>query len=1120
MSASSSESTPRPSKEPPFSEEPPPRLWPVGVLFVCGGVLVAALMIWGRPKHDAASEAAGRDALGETKNGVTIVEDADRGADDETTFSSGLGELRARRPGQTDETDRAVRLQSHAVKVRIAGNVARTEIDETFVNDSNDELEGIYRFPLPHGAQIERLALEVDGRLVDGAFVERTKAAAVFRGAIHHAMPKAPKPREEIVWVPGPWHDPALLEWTQGGRFELRIFPIPKRGSRRVVVAYTESLAPSSGLRRYTYPLPRKASGKPSIDDATFDVQVVGNDPSVPVAVRGYELTKTDGGTSAHWSMHARSFVPTGDLSIEYALADRTRDRSAWAYQMPDGDAFVALALRPTWPSSIEPRPRDHVIVVDTGRAMIGERFARARRLAVSMAREMDGHDRLTVLACDVSCRALSRGFVIPGATAAQDVEAFLGAESQDGASDLVGAVRAATEVQGHDRTRDLRVVLVSGGAATAGYRSRDRLAQEVRDAVVDARTEVVTVPLGVDADADSLAEIARGGGGVVVPYGPGQRVDAVAREVLNAAHGTVLRDVSVTLPEGLCDVSPSVLAPIRAGAETLVAARMVGTSIQGDVVLRGNVGGEPFEARYPLQVQATSDPGNAFVPRLFATARIADLERDGGAASRDSAVALSKRFSVPSSYTSLLVLESEAMFKAFGIDRTALAETWTGESSATDSARATAEESTKTGSRSDDEERDERRSVGNALGAGAASAPSPKKGESSRAMPSRAMPSSSSAALDESAAPTAPSRSSTSRPPRVVGTPFDDLSRFASPGRYMKRIYVRRATLSAVSSSAKYQDKIDAARRAVDASPDERAKRKDLVKWLARASRLDELQNVLAAWSSRDPLDVDVIFGRADLEARRGNREEALRTLGGALASSMPTPTEAFGIVTTIARAYERLGRSEACAFRITAAELRPSSDDALAAAVACERRAGHRTSAERFLDGLSDARRRGVLERVRTVEATSSETVVGDIVVSATTADGDDLDLAIIDPSGRRAAVVTRLANVRASLGNGRRPIVAFSAKDAGTFLVEVTRPSSSRGSQGPRGPFVLVRGEIRVSAFGQTRTFPFVVSDRTDVAQIDLRWEPELVPLDEPWRDPPRRRPVSQGPVIFHP
>src|SRR6185369_13197787 len=106
-------------------------------------------------------------------------------------------------------------------------------------------------------------------------------------------------------------------------------------------------------------------------------------------------------------------------------------------------------------------------------------------------------------------------------------------------------------------------------GVATAGYRSSGRVATEVRDALSDASSLVVTVPIGADADVNLLADLARGGGGVVVPYQPGQRLEATALEVLNATYGTTLRDVEVILPEGLRDSAPSTIAPLRAGSET-----------------------------------------------------------------------------------------------------------------------------------------------------------------------------------------------------------------------------------------------------------------------------------------------------------------------------------------------------------------------------------------------------------------------------------------------------------------------------------------------------------------------------------------------------------------------
>ena len=245
--------------------------------------------------------------------------DVEDGPDD--ALVRGLGELRARKPGSKGELDQAVRLTKHDVKVRISGQIARTEIDETFANDTGDVLEGIYRFPLPPDAQIERLALEVDGHLEEGAFVDKERAAAIWRGVIQAAAPKSPKPREEIIWVPGPWRDPALLEWQRGGRFELRIYPIPAKGSRRVILAYTQKVPRSGGVRKYTYPLSYDPSGSTRVEQFDMDVQVRGHDKSFGVRSRGYEFESGGAEDAKQLTMRAKSFVPSGDITLEYAMA-------------------------------------------------------------------------------------------------------------------------------------------------------------------------------------------------------------------------------------------------------------------------------------------------------------------------------------------------------------------------------------------------------------------------------------------------------------------------------------------------------------------------------------------------------------------------------------------------------------------------------------------------------------------------------------------------------------------------------------------------------------------------------------------------------------------------------
>jgi Vault protein inter-alpha-trypsin domain/FecR protein len=1092
------------------------------------------------------NDLAQRLAFGERLGAVSVGGGVGGAHNEDTDLPvSGLGELRARRPGKTDEKDHAVALSSHNVKVRIVGNVARTEVDEIFTNETDDELEGVYRFPLPPDAQIERLALEVDGKLIEGSFVDKAKGAAIFRGAIQNAIPKAPKPKEEIIWVPGPWHDPALLEWQRGGRFELRIFPIPKRGARRLVIAYTETVAPVAGTRRYVYPLPQSTSSEMKIGSFGVDVQVLGADPKLGVKAKGYEVAKAAAGESGgeRFAQTMTNFVPSGDLTIEYALADRATDVTAWGYTDPRPGAqagsekgYVALALRPKLPGWTESKPRDVVIVVDSGRAMFGERYQRAKRLAVQVTQEMDRRDRVAVLACDVTCRAMPGGFDGAGSRRAHDVDGFLAGTEPDGATDLVGAVRAATGLGGHDRTRDLRVVLVSDGIASAGYRRPERLSSEIRDVLLSGgrgRDEVIAVPIGADADVLTLKEIARGGGGVVVPYSPGEMLETAALEVLNATYGITLRDVELTLPAGLGDVAPGTIAPIRAGGEAIVTARLTGASVRGDAILRGKVGDQPFEARYPIDVQATTEAGNAFVPRLYAAARIADKERETTDTSRAELVTLSQRYAVPSRFTSLLVLESEAMFTAFGIDRSARSPSWTGEETAHGSEVATLarDEEESSGAlggdlskdkKADDSSEPRKRpsldsmdpfqdSVGGATGSGAGgggfgkSASGPMQPSSP---PMVTTPSNKPSPTSSAASPPPPPADARPESAQVARRPD------ARGGRFMKRVWFRKAALTSGAPPAVASDKVAIARAAVQAAPDERAKYKELVRMLSANGALDELGEVLARWASRDPLDPDAIAARADLSARSGDRERSLRILDG-IASGAASASNDVSVIEGLALAHERAGdRFAACAFRIAAAEVRadvPASSasafgaadvDRFARAVACERADGRPAAADRWLASRKDKTsvETAALKfdsLAKGAAAPNENTGFGDIVVDATWESGQDVDVAVVDPAGNRLGWSTRSKNVRVTDATSKRhEALAVSSGSAGAFTIELARAGSGGAATAP------VTGTLSVRSFGERISVPFVLSGPVvQAARVQVRFESELVPADGP-------------------
>lgn len=1061
----------------------------------------------------------------------------------------GVGELRARKPGQLKEKDHAVRLSKHAVKVRIVDVVARTEVDEVFTNDTDEELEGIYRFPLPPGAQIEKLALEVDGKLVEGAFVDRDKGAAIWRGVIQNAAPKAPKPREEIIWVPGPWRDPALLEWQRGGRFELKIFPIPKRGSRRVVLTYTQTVEQAGGIRRFTYPLAHDANGSTTIGSFDMDLQVLGLDRGVGMTTRGYELLNASvnadrrgpdpAGDGDRRTMHADNFVPAGDLTVEYALPDRDKEVTAWAYQAPvastitpvsgkaksaeekaadaqaaaildDQSPYVAITLRPRLPRWQEAKERVHAIVVDASRSMFGERFARATHLASAIVREMDRRDSFVLLACDTTCRPMTDGSAAtprpaaPGPSAAADVERFLGGLEPDGGSDLAASVAAARTAAGPLGGKELRVIYLGDGTPSVGPTRPAHLEAAVRGVVPGGDAAVIAVALGADADTTSLAALARGGGGVMVPYVPGQKVTTAALDVLGAAYGVVLRDVEVDLPAGLSQVTPARLDPIRAGGETILAARMTGGAITGDLKLRGKVAGERFEQTYPLRVQATTSAGNAFVPRLFAAAKIAEIERTGGESQKPVAIALSRRFSVASRFTSLLVLESEAMFKAFGLDRTAQAPAFTGEVAA-DSLSSESDSSVEKKDKAADELSEERASAGpktaNAYGDsaggdidGVGRLGTMGGGASMKPMEDAPADRGFAQAPAATAAAASPPASRSAPAKKQPAPAWEGQRRWEPPPprarRFipMRKVFDKHVSFAASSSFAANAGKLAAAESALNASPDSRDKTVQLFSLYSTLGRLGEAQELTAKWAGRDALDPDALLARADLAARSGDRPRAVRILGG-LADVRPGDR---AVQARLADLQDTAGNAAlACEHRVALADLAPGDAKLVAAAMSCARAQG--------LGDLASALRFDAAEKVR--EALDKLAAApqapaaprGEIRLSAEWTGGSDLDIGLIDATGKRTSWLgsaSRATVTGRDVTSTHDEQLDISGLPQGSYVVEITRAGSGTDP---------VRGEVTVRFGGEVTKLPFsLVGPRAEAGTVRVFFTSRLVPL----------------------
>ncbi|MGE0792053.1 MAG: VIT domain-containing protein [Sandaracinaceae bacterium] len=1057
------------------------------------------------------------------------------GTDDLDTIA-GIGSLRARRPGEREDRERPLNLASHQVRVRIVGNVARTEIEEVFRNESDTTLEGVYRFPLPADAQIARLALDVDGRMEEGSFVERDRAARIWRGVLRNATPRAQRDdSEEFIWVPGPWVDPAILEWQRGGQFELRIFPIPAHGERRVILGYTQTVQPQGAQRRYVYPLAHSADDSTHVGRFEVDVRVAGAER---VNASGYSVTSANDDDATRLTFHEDDFTPKGDLTIDYQLPGGEREVRWWTYRgaaasapaedsreqdrevqnrqrelSNDARPYVVFALRPELPRTAQRRERDYVLVVDASQSMVGERFHRASRLATHVVSEMDRRDRFTVLACDYTCQQLPGGLRAPGAAASASAAEWLDAVEPAGASDIVASLREAAAMVSADRRegRELHVLYVGDGVSTAGYRRAASLGAEMRQLAEREHLAVSTVGIGGDADTSALLAMARSAGGHYVPYVPGQRTSVAAMAVLETTYGASLESPRVELPAGLSDSAPNQLPTVRAGQELLVVARMDRDNVSGPIRLTGQVAGRPFERSYDVSLTPTESAGNLFVPRLWAAGRIEDMQLAGRGEDTGSIIAMSKAFGVMSRHTSLLVLESEAMFRAFRVDRnTAPALQWTGEEdvvggetgglvAATANAAPGATRSQSGYGRAEADDGDAAfegvGTIGRGAGGGGLAGGSAGQGQaampSSRARTSLADDTGADRFDREDrrnmelqrrapAAEAAEAAPMAQPPPPVTATPP------RRPGRWMRRVTVRVGEIQRGGEPTESERRqAEEAERRLRENPDSRDRHRDAVRRLARAGQLARALEVAESWVERDRLDPEALTAKADLLGRMGHRQEALRLLTG----TVDLAPESAPLHTRLAGAFERAGQPErACAHRIALAEIDENDASAVAEAMRCERALSRDEAAQRILMSVREAQVRTRAERLLGEEA-RDRGFRGDFTIDADWSGGGDVDLSVITPDGTRLSWMGGRTTVVGEESNAAgRERLGLRWSGVGTYLIEVNRtdPTDARP----------IHGQLRLRVLGERQTVPFSLeSERAEVARVRVSRQTRL-------------------------
>jgi len=528
-------------------------------------------------------------------------------------------------------------LAGLSITVAPQGSMALFEAEHRFANPTDQVLEGTFRFPLPDGAVVTGLAMEIDGRLMEGEVLDRDKARTIYESIVDQMR------------------DPALLEWEGGRAMKLRVFPIEPQSTKRVVI-------------RYFAPLARvRDPGGP-----TWQVVVPTSAPALQGTI-GHLTVKVDHrivmdehGVVAHGSV--RTALPGYEVPVVEQEAD------SYGH-------FTAVRLVPDWagvPAVDDiPRSRRLAVVVDTSRSTL-ESWPLARQSLEVALRDLGSEDEFCVLASDLTVRSHAPGFVPATDEQIDAAITFIEGIEPDGASDLHRAfAEVGTRLGGVDKDRASAVLYLGDGVATWGETSTAKLVDHARAMLVD--TPLFAVLLGRDETGEVLERLAGATGGRVARPDTLVGVEWFLRFMAIAPKLKRLRDVTLEVRGGEHEVVPLAAKTIFEGQiPTVYIATPFKAAPPEQLVLRGRTDRGLVEQ----VIDTTAAVPTSGVRKRWAAAHIGRLQLDK--ARKAEVVALSEVHGVLSRYTAFLVLESEEAYREHDIERRRAAESAEGAPSVT----------------------------------------------------------------------------------------------------------------------------------------------------------------------------------------------------------------------------------------------------------------------------------------------------------------------------------------------------------------------------------------------------------------------------------------------------
>ncbi|MEL7420747.1 MAG: VIT domain-containing protein, partial [Cyanobacteria bacterium J06555_3] len=516
-------------------------------------------------------------------------------------------------------------LQQTAVNAKIAGNLSRVEVTQTFSNPSNQPIEAVYQFPLPDDAAVDEMEIRIGDRIIRGNIKKKAEAQQIYQTARRQGKTAG------------------LLEQQRDSIFTQSLANIQPGEQIEVVIRYTNALQFIGNDYEFAFPLevaprygntssrnynpliapaiadevPQTRSGKDIEVKIEIDAGVAVSgvqSPSHAIAIQNSNYT-------TKISLAKQDLIPNQDLILRYQLMGAATQATVLTQSNQQGGHFATYLIPAVNYNDREIVPKDVVFLMDTSGSQRGFAIAQSKELMRQFISGLNPEDTFNIIDFASRTQRFADKPLENNRLNRARALAYVDNIDANGGTELMNGINTVLNFPAAADGRLRSIVLLSDGLIGAD----EQAIAQIRDNLKPGN-RLYSFGVGSSTNRFLLNRLAELGRGTVTILPPHEDAVEVAEKFYREINKPIVTNIELEwLGEGKAPEIYPRQSPDLFASQPLVLYGRKQDASSGKLKITGTIaGGKPYEQTLDVNFQQIG--GNNAIAQLWGRSRIKDL--------------------------------------------------------------------------------------------------------------------------------------------------------------------------------------------------------------------------------------------------------------------------------------------------------------------------------------------------------------------------------------------------------------------------------------------------------------------------------------------------------------